>query len=76
MEETALPKLLRDVPRERLVAAISLILAQRAGAPLGGHFDGDAVDVEAFVATADRRQVRLLRKIAMGLKITCEGRIH
>jgi hypothetical protein len=71
--------ILREVPRVRLVAAIGLIQAERRRRVTGEtgdiQFTGDDIDVEAFMADATRRQLRLLRKLALTLELRCEGRL-
>jgi hypothetical protein len=69
-------EILRTVPRQRLMAAIAFIEGHRqsvrTGVPMPDEASGAAgwkvpVDVEAFMATSSVRQLRLLRKIALGL---------
>src|SRR5262245_26353984 len=76
-------EILDTVPRDRLVAAVGFILAHRqaraAGLPdLPDENSGEAPilvdrmamnDVETFLSTASARQLRLLRKIALGLEV-------
>jgi hypothetical protein len=71
-----LPRMLRDVPLVRLVAAIGYVMKQRAGIPDDVPYHTPEIDIEAFVATCDKRQLRLLRKIALSLILIREGRFH
>jgi len=69
-------EILSTVPRERLIAAIAFILAERHRRATGASDDAPVSldmsvlnDVEGFMATATVRQLKLLRKIALGLDL-------
>jgi hypothetical protein len=62
-------EILRTVPRPRLSAAIGFVLEARHRRVAGETGDFQVkVDVEAFVATCTVRQLKLLRKLALGLE--------
>jgi hypothetical protein len=65
-------EILRTVPRLRLIVAVGFILEARdrraTGETDGLVIEGDKVDVEAFMATCTVRQLKMLRKIALGLE--------
>jgi hypothetical protein len=67
------------LPQERLIAAIGAVLARRKreaqGLPEDAGVDVE-VDAAAFLETCSARQLRMLREIALGLEMTCEGRVH
>lgn len=74
--------LLREVFEVQLVVAIGLILEQRRRRAAGDTcdictgdvlFDGDAIAVEAFLVDLTPHQLRLLRKIALGIEPVCLG---
>jgi hypothetical protein len=73
-------EILRTVPEPRLIAAIGSILAQRqrraAGLPDDALVEVKEVNVEEFVATCTKRQLRLLREIVLGLDLETEGSVH
>jgi hypothetical protein len=58
-------KILRDVPPSRLFAAAGL-MRQRAGVS-EDTLHNQEIDLDAFIASLDLRQLRLLRRIAMSL---------
>ena len=72
-------KIIRTVPMPRLIMAIGAILARRKRE--AERLPEDArveleVDVTAFLSTCSKRQLRMLREIALGLEIKSEGRVH